>query len=199
MLDRADFDSMLSLETSKTATVRALISMSYDKERELSWRAMDAIGRMVALMGTDKGRLIVQRVLWMMREESGSNSWTGPEILGEIVARSPKPFKDIAPIVTSFHDEIIMAAGCMRAIWRMASSDAALLEGFDHIALDHIAPEERPEVRGYAALALGALGAKRHEQALMSMKSDERKFKFYDSGELRQITVSAAASIALGE
>lgn len=199
MLEGADFDGLLSMGGSKTSTVRALISMSYDKELLLSWRAMDAIGRVVATMGPEKGRQIVQRVLWMMRDESGSNSWTGPEILGEIVARNPRPFRDIGPIMSTFHDELIMAAGCMRAIWRIASVDSEAFTGFENVALHHAGPDERPEVRGYAALALGALDAKAHSGLISAMKSDTRKFRLYADCELREISVADAASIALGE
>ena len=199
MLERADFDALVAHEGSKMALIRALIAMSYDKEQLTSWRAFDAIGRIVASMNTEKGRQIIQRILWMMRDESGSNSWTGPEIIGEIVARSPKPYRDIGPIMSTFHDELIMAAGCMRAVWRIASADKDAFKGFENVALHHTAPEERPEVRGHAALALGALDAKEHAEVLQSMKSDTRKFRLYADGEFREITVSDAASIALGE
>jgi len=195
-LERQDFEGLGKLKKGKGLIVRTLIGMSYDKKDPLSWRAIDAIGRLVREMPRDKARTFVQRVLWMMREESGNNAWTGSEILGEIVARDPGPFEDIALIVISFHEELIFRAGSLRALARIAGVRPDLVEPFRKVPAQYLGDPD-PAVRGYAVVALAALGAGDFREELEGAVSDSGEFMYYDDGRLLSIKVGELAGKAL--
>jgi len=197
-LERQDFDGLSRLNKGKGQIARTLISMSYDKKDPLSWRAIDAIGRLVSLMEPEKARTFVQRVLWMMREESGNNAWTGSEILGEIVRRSPGRNEDIALIVISFHDELIFRAGSLRALARITEVRPDLAESFRKVPAQYLEDPD-PAVRGYAVVALIALGADENRGALEKAFGDKGEFLYYDNGRLRSVVIGELAGEALGK
>ena len=196
-LGRADYEGLSAITRSSSMVARTLIGMSYDKDDPLSWRAIDAIGRLCVHMPEDKLRVFVQRVLWMMREESGNNAWTAAEILGEIVFRRPEPNEDIAPIVVSFHDELIMRAGALRALARIASVRPDLVDAFRSVPEQYL-DDPDPAVRGYAVVALIALGAEANRAALERAVKDEGEFLYYENDELISTEISSLAGEALG-
>lgn len=196
-LEQEDYEGLGSLKKGKGLLARTLIGMSYDKKDPLSWRAIDAIGRLVSQMEPDKARTFVQRVLWMMREESGNNAWTGSEILGEIVRRSPSENEDIALIVISFHDELIFRAGSLRALARIAEVRPDLVEAFRKVPSQYLQDPD-PAVRGYAVVALVALGVDGNREALERALGDKEEFLYYDSGGLRSVVIGELAGKALG-
>jgi hypothetical protein len=198
LLTRGEIDAIAREAGSFPAVVRSLIGLSYDKARVESWRAMEAIGRITAGQPAGKARNTIERLLWMMREESGTNPWTAAEIIGEIVAGNPGPFEDIVPIVVHFAEEPIMRAGALRAMYRIGSVSQDLVRELVPVALEHMGDAD-PQVRGYAALALGAAGAPELKEMLNPLSADTTEFLFYDGGELRPISVGEAARMAMGE
>jgi HEAT repeat protein len=197
-LEREDYEGLGGLKKGKGLIARTLISMSYDKEDPLSWRAIDAIGRLVSRMEPDKARTFAQRVLWMMREESGNNAWTGSEILGEIVRRSPERNEDLALIVISFHEELIFRAGSLRALARIAEVRPDLAEAFRKVPAQYLRDPD-PSVRGYAVVALMALGSQEHKGALEGALGDKGEFLYYEKGRLQSVVIGELAGKALGK
>ena len=195
MLASGDIEGIVSQYGHTRGVVRTLIGMTYDKASVSSWRAMDAIGRISAAGPEHKARDTVMRLLWMMREESGTNPWSAAEIVGEIVARNTGPFEDIVPIVITFSEEPIMRAGAMRAMSRIGAQRPELVQEFVPLALEHSADRD-PQVRGYAALALGAARGVDVEALLEGMAGDNEPFLFYDGKDLRHLTVSESVHIA---
>lgn len=185
LLQRRDFDGLVKLHAGKSV-LRHLIAMTYDLEDLMSWRAMEAIGALTARMPADEAREVVQKVLWMMREESGNNARSAPDILGEILQANPKPFHDIVPVLVSFHEEEFFRTGVLRAMARIARQWPGLIEPFSDIAMGYLqAPE--PQVRGYAALVLRALGGKPFPGE--HLKADEATVVLYDGSSLTERAV----------
>ena len=191
-------EGIVNMSKHRRGVVRTLIGMTYDKARASSWRAMDAIGRVCEAEPEHKARDTVMRLLWMMREESGTNPWSAAEIVGEIVARNTGPFEDIVPIVITFAEEPIMRAGAMRARSRIGAQRPELVREFIPLALEHMEDKD-PQVRGYAALALRAAGGFVDAGALSALAGDDAYFMYYDGSRLRLITVSDASVIDTGD
>ena len=194
-------EGIVNMSKSRRGVVRTLIGMTYDKTRASSWRAMDAIGRTSAAEPEHKARDTVRRLLWMMREESGTNPWSAAEIVGEIVARNTDVFEDIVPIVITFGEEPIMRAGAMRAMSRIGAQRPELVREFIPLAIEHMADKD-PQVRGYAALALRAAGGPEAGEALerlAGLAGDKADFLYYDGSRLCLITVSDASVIDTGD
>jgi hypothetical protein len=185
LLQKRDFDGLIELYKKKKSVLRHLIAMTYDLEDLMSWRAMESIGAVTARMPADEAREVIQKVLWMMREESGNNAWSAPDILCEILKANPKPFHDIVPVLVSFHEEEFFRTGVLRAMARIAQQWPELIEPFADVAIGYLqAPE--PPVRGYAALVLRALGKPFPGE---NLKANEATVVLYDGSSLTEKAV----------
>jgi hypothetical protein len=175
---------------------RILVGLSYDKTDVLSWRAIELIGILAGEFSKKNSEMIrnlAQRLLWMMRDESGNNPWSAPEILGEIVRNDPDGFADVAPVIASFHDEEMLRPGVLRAIFRIGDRrpDLILVDG------DFIVPYLRnpdPLVRTYALLVAGAYQLKEMVTASGDLKNDRSTVTLYENGELFCKTVGEIAA-----
>lgn len=195
LLNTADFDSLVARGLGRYAVVRTLIGLTYDLDDVLSWRAIEAIGLITARMSADRVRNLLQRLLWMLREESGNNSWTAGQIIGEIISRNPGPFEDIAPIVISFHDEPVFRAGALWSMYRIGAVRPDLAEPFIEVAKEHLTdPDSR--IRGLAVMALSVLGPV-HSAPIEGMCDDTGVFNLYRDGAFYLTTVGDLARSTL--
>jgi hypothetical protein len=193
LLDSADYSGIAGLWKRRHGVLRMLISMTYDKGDLRSWRAMEAIGRITSVMHTDRARAVIQRLLWMMREESGSNAWSAGEIIGEILAANPGPFEDIVPVIVSFHDEPLLRPGVLWAMARVAAVRPDLVESFVHVPLAYLESGETP-VRGLALLALSGIKKDEVKAGIKGMFADGAVFTYYDGHLLVEKTLGELAA-----
>lgn len=192
LLEERDYEGILELSRIKRNLLSHLVAMTYDKGDVISWRAMEAIGAITARMSPDEGRTVIQKVLWMLRDESGNNAWSGPEILGEILRGNPEPYRDVIPVLVSFHEEEFFLPGTLWAMYRIAMRWPGLIEPFSDIALEHIA-SPNPSARGYAALVLARLGKPFPDRAI---ETDEHEVLYYSEGTLTRKPVRELLRIA---
>ncbi len=143
-------------------------------------------------------RHTVERLLWMIREESGGIGWSSPEILGEIVRNNPELCKDIAPIIVSFHDELPLRAGVLHAVARMGKNNTEMTAYAIPITLSYLTDTD-PLIRGNAAWALGEAGAAGSAASLEKLKDDKSIVPFYEGGNLNEKTVGEIAVNALSK
>jgi HEAT repeat protein len=198
LLEKKDFSALKEIP-SPEKTVALLISLSYDKQKTLSWRAIEAIGLVTAeLAGTDPGRVrnIVGRLLWMIRDESGGIGWSVPEILGEIVRNNPVLCEDIAPIVASFHDEKMLTAGVLWALSRIGRINAETVRYAVPIIRSYLNADD-PVTRGFAVRAAAGMGDAASLDALEKMKEDTGEVSVYENGELVRKTVARLSDEAV--
>lgn len=186
---RADFSGCM----------RRLVSLTYDKTDQACWRAIDAIGRICGQINRDNPsqvRTFAQKLLWMMRDESGNNPGSAPEILGEMVRNCPESLADIAPIILSFEDELMLRRGIVWAAFRIAEAAPAILDmGTDRCLAFLRDPD--PYVRAFAILASGALGNAAVSDILQELRDDGSMIAMYENGQIRQKTVGMIASAVL--
>ncbi len=200
LLGNADFEGVVRLSGKDRSVPRLLISMTYDKAGLLGWRAIEAIGRITEGWPAEKARNLIQRLLWMMREESGTNAWSVGEIISEMVGRNPEPFGDIVPIVISFHEEKILRTGSLWCMIKVGRARPDLAAPFARVALRYLDSED-PGERGLALQALKGLGRREHLPAVEKKLSDDALFCYYDGTSMREISikdVAVEAAAALG-
>jgi hypothetical protein len=174
---------------------RILISLAYDKEDLLCWRSIEAMGRAAEAVAKDDPltvRGIVQRLMWSIREESGGIGWSAPEMLGEIVVRSPAAFADIVPIILSFHEEESFLRGVLWAMGRMTRGGNIEVDGAYEIAGEALAHED-PFVRGLALYAIPTTRIGEAAGRIAAMTGDEGRFTFYEDHELVEMRVGEMA------
>jgi hypothetical protein len=199
LLKKQSYQELSDVNASHHKKVNVLISLSYNKETDLSWRAIEAIGIMskqAAESDPETVRNTVGRLLWMLRDESGGIGWSAPEMLGEIVKNNPELCADIAPIILSFHYEHMLTAGTLRATGRIGKINEEMIAYAIPIILPYLNSTDN-STRGYAVYALGELGAIGAKVRLEGFENDKGKFLFYDEGSLKEISVGDMASNAL--
>jgi len=194
-LRAGDFEKVTGLALEDKKTFRILISLAYDKEDLLCWRAIEAIGKAagaVAEKDPSSVRNIVQRLLWSMGEESGGVGWSAPEMLGEIVIHSTQTCGDIPPILLSFHVEESLIKGVLWAIGRIAGSGVKGMEGASEIALQSLGHKD-PSVRGLALYAIRELDFPGAADKVKGMVHDGGRLSIYEEHVLRETTVGDMA------
>ena len=195
LLDRKDWDA-LRQAASEGGIMRLLVSLTYDKASLRSWRAIEAVGLVAGDLGRsdpDAVRNLSQRLLWMLREESGNNPWSVPDLLGEIVRNNPEDLADLAPIITSFCDEEILKSGVMRATVRIAEIRPELIEERGRSLAGEFISDKDPLVRAYALILAGLLGVKEMLPAVEALRADDGPIMLYHDGELTPSTVGKIA------
>lgn len=191
-----DFGRLLEVSQGNRGIFRVLVSLTYDMEDVVSWRAAEAIGLIAGERArTDPAsvRVLVQRILWMMREESGNNPWSAPGILGEIVRNSPDEFCDIAPIIVSFHDEEIFRRGVLRAIARISEVRPDLLLQCASPVIGQYLKHPDAITRYYALLAAGRLTLREFLPSAEALRSDQAEITIYHNRNFVTVKLENAA------
>ena len=201
LLESNDLGEIAQLKASPFKIINNLVSLSYDKTSSVAWRAMEAVGLFTGEMGKEDSefvRNIVGRLLWMIRDESGGIGWSVPEMLGEIVKNNPVLCADIAPIIVSFHEELMLATA---VLWASGSMGELSRE-----TIDDAVPLIRPFLhssdaiqRGYAARALGVLGDSDSKTNIEELVNDDNLIPVYHNGDLQEKTVGDIATEALSK
>jgi HEAT repeat protein len=195
LLGEKDFEALRNLPQREKA-VSVLTSLSYDKQNTDSWRAIEAIGLLTQeLAGTDPDRVrnIVGRLLWMIRDESGGIGWSVPEILGEVVRNNPELCSDIAPIIASFHEELMLTSGVLWALSRIGRINSETAEYALPIIRSYLNHSDA-RVRGCASLAAGAFEDIESLPQLEKLKDDPDTVTVYVRGSLTERTVGDLAA-----
>jgi hypothetical protein len=196
MLEKNRLDEVVRLARQGHSVVRLLISLTYDRTSLLAWRAIEAVGLVAGDIGRSDpaaARNLAQRLLWMMREESGNNPWSVPDLLGEIVRNNPVELCDIALVITSFCDEEILKQGVMRAAVRLAEVMPDVIRERGTWLVDQFLGDNDPVVRAYAVMLAGRLGVKEALPGVERLKADEGAVMLYEGGELRPSGVGKIA------
>ena len=195
LLEDGDLTGLVAHAGNDNSIFRTLISLSYDKESVISWRAMEAIGIIAGERArTEPGliRNLVQRILWMMREESGNNPWSAPEMLGEIVRNAPEEFADIAPIIASFHDEEILRRGVLRALARISEVRADLVKESSAVAGLYLGHSDAV-TRAYALELVRNLMLKEFLANAETLMHDRAIVRIYTHGDFESFPVGKIA------
>ncbi len=181
-------------------TLKMLVSLSYDADAWIRYRAVEAIGRVcgvIAEADRERVRSFVRRLLWSMNDESGGVGWTAPETIGEILANVPSLIGELGVLLTAYLREEPFERGAHVAVARVAAIDPKPFTESAAVLAESLTDED-PCVRGHAALALGAIGATPHREAIRALQADLAPCERYapESGDLEQTTVARLAERA---
>jgi len=197
LLEEKKYDEITALaKKNSRGLFRLLISITYDKSAVLCWRAIEVTGLIageIAKTRPDVIRSLAQRLLWMLRDESGNNISSAPEMLGEIVRNSPDSFADIAPVIASFHDELMLKPGVLRAVFRIGEVRPDLISVSSEFT-DPLLQDEDPLVRAYALLISGAYKLRGTIPAVSVLKDDSSIVELYRDGEFVSMNVGELAT-----
>jgi hypothetical protein len=197
LLEEKKYDDISEIAKKDAKSLfRLLIGITYDKSDILCWRAIDVTGIIsgeIAKTNPDVIRTLAQRLLWMLRDESGNNVSSAPEMLGEIVRNSPDAFADIAPVIASFHDEVMLRQGVLRAIFRIGEVRPDLI-GVSGDFVGAFLQDEDPVVRAYALLIAGAYKLRETLPVISARKDDTDAVTLYRDGDFFSVSVGELAA-----
>lgn len=174
--------------------LRTLSSLLFESDDLLRWRAIEALG---IAAGQFTGKRIdtvqraIRRLFWLMNDESGGICWCAPEAIAEILFNCQSLLEEHCIVLASFLEEQPFEAGVRWGIFRVG---ALRPEQFAHThkLLLFSLKNEIPEMRGYAYLALKALGVEIPTDKLDQLRQDKAAIPYYDftTGELQQRRIS---------
>ncbi len=186
--------------------VNPLFSLLHDTDPLLRWRAISAMGLVVAQMAEDRiesARVVMRRLLWNLNDESGGVGWGSPEALGEIMARHAGLAAEYGRLILSFLrpegnfiEHPLLQRGVLWGLCRLAHArewhvaDAAALLGPFFEAPD-------PYARGLAAWGTGALKVQSMAGKLTARLGDRGELYLYRQERFETLTVARLAAEAL--
>jgi len=208
LLKAVDFAGVLETFRSYPArrVINPLFSCLCSTEPEIKWRAITALGAVVANLAQDdmeSARVVMRRMIWNLNDESGGIGWGVPETMGEVMARHEGLAREYVNILVSyiredgnFLEHEPLQQGVLWGLGRLAQTSPELLQD----AVPHLRPflsSENAALRGLAAWILGLVGGSQHESELEPLLEDEAGVIIYLDGAERVYQVNDLARKAL--
>jgi hypothetical protein len=186
--------------------VNPLFSFFYNTDELLKWRAVTAMGVVVARLAHEdfeSARIVMRRLMWNLNDESGGIGWGSPEAMGEIMARHDRLAKEYAHILVSYINEAgnfleheMLQRGVLWGLGRLAHTRPELVRD----AAAFLPPFMRSKDavhRGLAAWVAGAIPAEITESLLKDLVTDEARINIFINMNLLERTVGQLAVEAL--
>ena len=183
--------------------INPLFSFLCSMESQVRWRAITAIGVVVANLAREdmeSARVIMRRMIWNLNDESGGIGWGIPEAMGEVMARHEGLAREYVNILVSYIREDgnfleyePLQRGVLWGLARLARSRPELL----HQAVPHMQPflsSENAALRGLAAWSISLLTAGQDVPGLEVLKSDHTEIVLYVNGVESVYRVSELAN-----
>ena len=201
LLEHRTFDGLADLAGRKRRVLGLLVSLTFDSDPLVGWRAIEAMGVAADRIADDDPDCVRQhlrRLHWLLSEESGGICWRAPEAMAEIVRRRPRMFGDYVSIIVTLieqmadEDLVHFRPGILWAIGRLGSLAG---EQFDVLlsTIDACLGHADPQVRGMAVWCLGQCGRGDVLAMRKALLSDLGAVDLYENGELTRMTVSELA------
>lgn len=206
LLAERRLDEVVALADGRRRALSTLVSLTFDRDPEIGWRAVEAMGVVAASLAVRNREAVrehLRSLLWLLNEESGGICWHAPEAMAEIVARSPTAFADFVPIIvhlieqTAEEDLAHFRPGMLWAIGRLGTTgvkDARDVLPTIVTALEH----SDAQVRGMAVWTLDRLGRGDLVAGHDALLEDEGTVDLYEGGMLTRTTVAVLARRAVG-
>lgn len=186
--------------------VNPLFSFFYHTDELVKWRAITAMGVVVARLAHEdfeSARIVIRRLMWNLNDESGGIGWGSPEAMGEIMARHDRLAKEYACILVSYINEAgnfleheMLQRGVLWGLGRLAHARSELVR--DAAAYLPLFMRSKDAVhRGLAAWVAGAIPSEMTESLLKHLVTDEARINIFINMKLVERTVGQLAVEAL--
>jgi hypothetical protein len=186
--------------------VNPLFSFLYHKDEWVKWRAITAMGAVVACLAhedIESSRIIMRRLMWNLNDESGGIGWGSPEAMGEIMARHGGLAKEYAGILVSYINEAgnyleheILQRGVLWGLGRLGHARPELVQN----AAAYLCPflqSKDSNLRGLAAWVTGAIPSEMTKSLLADLIDDETSINIFIDMRMVEHTVGKLAAAAL--
>lgn len=159
LLENLEFETIEKASLGNKNIFGWIISLSYDKENSISWKAIEAMGH-VAKVYVDAGQIeplrnTIRKLLWSMTDESGGIGWRAAELIGEIIYAEPSLFDDIIPILWSQREEESFLESVLRSMIKLSKKvDLNKYISVNDKELKDLLHHEKDEIRALTAILI---------------------------------------------
>ena len=191
-------EPLLSMAEKDGRIIRDLQRLLYSADKLLRRRAAELLGKVSAVIAKyDPGAIskLLQRLFTAIADTAAS-SWGSVDAIGEIISNSTEQFAGYMPQLYQFASDRALLAEVLRALGKIGRERPDLIrrKAFHFIPL---LQDPDPEIRGYAAILLGNLGAHEANKDLTKLVKDSASMELYREGRLENRTIGQLASEAL--
>ena len=186
--------------------VSPLFSFLYHHDLKVRWRAVEAMGLVVARLAhedKESARVVMRRLMWNLNDESGGIGWGSPEAMGAILVRHEGLAEEYAHVLMSYTrgdgnylEHEILQRGLLWGIGRLAEVRPWLLTGFECSLAPYLRSRDAA-ARGLAARAAGILGIVSARPTLLELTGDKAPIETLMHGMVVHLRVADLAKEAL--
>ena len=198
LLVGGNLEDVAELATGRKRVLGSLISLTYDPDLQVVWRAIEAMGMAVErVAATDKAYVKehLRRLYWLITEEAGAVFWRAPECMAECCVRLPALSKSHIPI--AFHlletlEEEDLEHFRPGAIWAIGRLIGVARDDLPAVLPLVIEALDRPDsqARGMAVWCLGEVGEAGALEGRTELEEDLGPVLLYQDRIVRETTVA---------
>ncbi|MFC1567233.1 DVU0298 family protein [Thermodesulfobacteriota bacterium] len=210
LLTKGDFDKNLVqiCQLPARQAVNPLFSFFHNTDELIKWRAVTAMGAVVAGLAdhdVESARVVMRRLMWNLNDESGGIGWGSPEAMGEIMARHAGLADEYAYLLVSYVNQDgnyiehpMLQRGVLWGLGRLAHSRPWLVKHAIPFLPLYLQSEDAMH-RGLAAWTAGALGAESIKPLLQGLTNDNKRITVYMGMHLIECSVGQLTREALSK
>lgn len=187
--------------------VNPLFGLLYHGEPLVRWRAVSAMGAVVAGLAEEQmesARIVMRRFMWNLNDESGGIGWGSPESMGEIMARHAGLAREYAAILISYADpkgnfleHPGLQLGVLWALGRLGRVRPEVARRAAEFVVPFLQQSQDPILRGLAVWAIRPTVNDALRLMLEPLRGDRRALQIYIDEELVSCTIADLVAKAL--
>ncbi len=195
-----NIEPLLEFAKQDKRIIRDLKRLLYSVDLQLRLRAAEMLGRVSAEIAKyDPGAVSkLLQSLFTAVSDTAASSWGYLDAIGEIVFNNPEQFGGYMPQLFQYLSDRALLSQALRALGKIAEEKPKLLRKMAF----HFVPllkDPDDEIRGYATILLGNLGAKEAKDDLSNLTDDSSTLERYANGVVEKTSVALLASEALNK
>jgi len=192
MLEQTQFQEIADVAAGRKRTLGSLMSLTYDADRLIAWRAAEAQGWAAARVARSNSEFVrshLRRLHWLLSEESGGICRHAPQTMAEIVIRTDGMFADYGPITISLLTDMAdedLASGFRAAVLWAIGRLAPVARADVAAVLPEVAKSLKdtdPAVRGLAVWCILRADQRDLIKDDGGLAGDQSPFDIYGEGE----------------
>ena len=206
LLTEGKLEEVAELATVRKRSLGSLVSLTFDDDIQVIWRAIEAMGmavEKVAAFNKTYAKEHMRRLYWLITEEAGAVFWRAPECMAECCVRLPGLFQSHIPI--AFHlietleveDLEHFRPGALWAVGRLIEVAREDLPGVLPLVVEAL-DDPNPQSRGMAVWCLGQIGEEKALGTRDDLKEDDGPVQLYRSRAVEETTVGGLTREVLG-
>jgi len=195
LLQTGNFPGLEELAGQNAGVAAILMQFLYEPGPLLYWHALEGLGH-VAGSHPEQVQKLINRLIYLLNEDSGSTGWGAAAALGEIGRHRISLVKEIIPMFVGFLEEPFSQEDMLWGVGRLAEVHPELLDEV-FPAIVPFLTNSQPQLRALAAWGIGKGRYRPAAEALRALQEDDYPVQIYDRGKLFQTTVGHLAREAL--